>query len=120
MNCEICGKTIQSSKYLESVICSSECFSAKYWLDRVKRINNPTQVVIDNTVYQIGREDISKESKGFGGAVHFIKFNDGRLIKTTNLWHNGKLPEAFRSMLPNNAVFLTATEYENLLGEQNG
>ena len=120
MNCEICGKRMDSSPYLESIVCSTECFAAKFWLDKVKRINNPNQAVIDNVVYYIDREDIPKDLKGFGGAVHFIKFNDGRLIKTTNLWHNGKLPEAFRSVLPNNAVFLTAAEYETLLGEQNG
>ena len=120
IKCEICGKVMESSKYATDIVCSNECFKAKYWVDRVKRINNPTQVVADHIVYQIGQEDIPDCIKGYDASVFYIKFNDGRLVKTTNLWHNGLLPEAFRSLLPDNAVFLTANEYEKLLGEQNG
>lgn len=108
--CMICGKEITTKKYIEN-ICSSECFEKQYWNQRVKRVNEPTQVVINGYVYQIEREDACG-SRGFDGAVHYIKFFNGRIIRTTNLWSNGLIPEEFREKLPNNATWSNYKEYE--------
>lgn len=104
LKCEICGKEIEHSSYAGATLCSdNECFSKYYWLERVNNQDSPTQVVIDGFVFQIGREDSLSSFRGFSGRQFKIKFFDGRIVTTTNLWHNGKVPEEFRDQLPDNA-----------------
>ena len=77
-----------------------------YWLKRIERRNCETQVVIDGTMYQIGREDESG-FRGFGGRPFAIEFFDKRKVVTTNLWCNGKIPDEYRNQLPDNAKWGT-------------
>ena len=102
MICEVCGKEIETSKYSSGIICSDECFHDHYWLERIKRKNCKTQVVIDGSVYQIGDEHTCS-MRGFDGRKFVIDFFDGRRVITTNLWSNGPIPENFRKRLPDNA-----------------
>lgn len=44
--------------------------------------------------------------RGFGGGRFLIHFKDGRLVETTNLWSQGKIPEELRKRIPDNAEFL--------------
>jgi hypothetical protein len=44
--------------------------------------------------------------RGFGGEEFTIRFHDGRVVKTTNLWAQGVIPERFRERLPDNAEFV--------------
>lgn len=101
MNCEICGQEITNQRWSINV-CSDECFHKHYWLERVNRKNEKTQVVIDGHVYQIGRED-SCGDRGFDGRPFAIEFFDARKVVTTNLWANDKVPDEFRDQLPDNA-----------------
>ena len=101
MKCEICGQEITNQRWSINV-CSNECFHKHYWLKRVNRKNEKTQVVIDGYVYQIGRED-SCGYRGFDGRPFAIEFFDGRKVVTTNLWANDKVPDEFRDQLPDNA-----------------
>ena len=32
--------------------------------------------------------------------------SEGRIVKSTNLWHNGTIPENFRDVLTDNAEFI--------------
>src|SRR3954467_4010293 len=43
---------------------------------------------------------------GFGGRDWEIRFLDGEVIETNNLWHQGEIPLALRSVLPDNAEFI--------------
>lgn len=103
MKCEICGKEIEKSSYIGNVLCSSECFTKNYWLERVKRKDVPTQVVIGGQVFQIASEDSDRGVRGFGGRRFVIEFFDGRKVITTNLWINATIPEEFIEQLPDNA-----------------
>ena len=118
MKCVICGKEIEKSIYTNDIICSSKCFTKHYWLERVNNISSPNQVVINGCMYQIDREDACSAFRGFDGEVFFIEFNDGRIVKTTNLWSNGKIPEEFRDRLKDNAHWLTKEEYENKVNKE--
>lgn len=119
IKCDICGKQIDKSVYSDANLCSSECFHKAYWLERVKNVKSPTQLVIRGDMYQIAREDDASDFRGFGGFPHYIKFFDGRVVKTTNLWANGKVPEEYRDKLPDNAEFISQDEYEKLKEKQN-
>lgn len=103
MKCIICGKEFDYKTY-DINVCSTQCFDANYWLDRVKNKDSKTQVVYEGVVYQIDREDQSE--KGYYGQKFEIEFLDGSKVLTTNLWHNGTIPEAFKELLPNNAKTL--------------
>ena len=87
-------------------ICSSECFHIRVWDDRVEDKESPKSVVVDHTAYWIGNEKDNSYFRGFGGALFKIKFSDGRYIESTNLWHNGTIPECYWDKLPDNAIFV--------------
>lgn len=107
MKCEVCGKEFEKSHWGEPFnnICSSECFGKKIWIDRIKDRDDPHSVIVDHTAYWIGNENDKSSFKGFGGALWKIKFNDGRYVESTNLWHNGTILEEYWNDLPDNAVF---------------
>lgn len=109
MKCEICGKEIEKSSYAGAILCSSECFTKYYWKQRVDNKDSKTQVVVNGEMYQIGDEQ-DKGSRGFFGHQFIIKFFDGRVVITTNLWYNGVIPEEFRKDLPDNAKFIPLKE----------
>lgn len=113
MTCIICGKEIKESKYSNAVLCSSECFHVDYWNEKIEDKDNPNIVRIDGTQYYIGKETGEHEFKGYGGRTFGVKFFDGRLVKTTCLWHNGEIPEEYKELLPNNAKFI---ESDNVRG----
>ena len=111
LECEICGKQIEKSQYYDNVICSNQCFEALYWLERIKNKDSKKQVVIDSVVYQIESEHDISSFRGYDGKKFVIEFFDGRKVFTSNLWHNGTLPKAFRELLPDNAKFGDIQEY---------
>lgn len=62
---------------------------------------------IDGNHYVIGKEDNKAGFRGFAGHKFVIEFisgpHQGKIIETTNLWHQGKIPEEYRELLPDNA-----------------
>jgi len=110
MKCIICGKEIEKSSYYHKVICSSECFGIDFWNDWVEKKDDPRVARIDGTHYYIGNENEKGSFRGFGGRKFKIRFNDGREVITTNLWHQGEISNDFKEKLPDNAVFVTLTK----------
>ena len=113
IRCIICNKQIEKSSYAHKNICGSECFAIDYWNDKVLLQDNPRVVRVNGEHYYIGKESLEKNNNnksfnGFGGRKFVVKFFDGRFVKTTNLWHNGKIPKEFRKSLPDNAEFVEA------------
>ena len=43
---------------------------------------------------------------GYCGAKHMIKFKDGRVIATKNLWCQGEIPKQWKEKLKDNAEFV--------------
>ena len=118
MKCEVCGKEVDRLMYTDT--CSEECFTIKYWRDRINNQSSKTQVVVDHKVFQIADENSNSGFRGFDGRRFFIEFFDGRKVETTNLWYNGVIPEDMRKDLPDNARFLTYEEYHNVKVDQDG
>ena len=99
MKCVICGKEIEKSKYANAVLCSTECFKRLFW----KEALDDTALIIDDECYHVEPENESG-TRGFGGREFTIQKNDGEIIKTTNLWHQGEIPDY--AYQPDNAKFI--------------
>lgn len=122
-------------------ICSQECFYFNFWAEKVlwrmrgdRRVWTParsrapdTEVVRVATPYvvRIGNRHYLVENRilrappsslGMGGVVVSALVTDGPnkgvLIHSNNWWCQGVIPEAWRQLLPDNAVFLDKEEYE--------
>ena len=111
VKCRICGKEDELHYFpeVEKDLMERElCFTCGFWDDIIKTKDSPMSVRINGTQYHIGQEEYShpNEFRGYSGEKFCIKFNDGKIITTTNLWCNGTIPEHFRDTLTDNAVFL--------------
>ena len=106
MNCIICNKEIEKSRFSHKIICGDKCFKIDFWNDKVKVKDDPRTARISGRHYHISEENSRSPFKGFGGCKSVIKFFDGREVITTNLWHNGEIPESHRGLLPDNAEFI--------------
>ena len=100
MKCKICGKETNDT------ICNdNDCWRDHFWQEIIAEKDE--HIIIDNNCYAIGDENVGKwEMRGFDGRKFTIKLSDGTIITTTNLWHQGTVPEKFRASLPNNAEFV--------------
>jgi len=108
--CPSCGKCYTRRHTPESYI-GNNCFECSFWLGKTDYPDymKNHQVIIDGQHYMAYAETDSF-IKGFGGRRFKIQFFDGRIIETNNLWFQGEIPDQFRSMLPENAVFLPVIE----------
>jgi hypothetical protein len=105
--CKECHKEEDETKWADGkdLLLAEECFDCNYWMKRVRGEYGRTQTIVEGVMYQIGRED-AVGMRGFDGQNWNIKFNDGRIIHTTNLWYNGRIPKKFKDRLPDNAIFI--------------
>lgn len=62
-------------------------------------------------MYRIGDPAVSGREAGHYGATFYIKFDDGRLVESSNLWHVGN---ADPNKISANAVFLGRSEFMKL------
>ena len=109
MKCSICGKEFDKTGYGSKYsticsICSSKCFKKAFWHEKVDRKDE--YLIIEGVCYYVGDENDKGSFRGFGGRKFFIRKRNGQLLKTTNLWHQGEVPEEFRDELRNNAEFI--------------
>lgn len=110
--CKYCGKIFDRSLHYGGVEDGS-CSTCQFWRDRIaadRGVDKDRFVVVNGRHYTIGDEPTPTQKRigvglGFGGSEFRILFNDGRRVTTHNLWHQGTIPERWRSELPDNAVF---------------
>lgn len=81
-----------------------------FWQDQLAQRTDA--FVIKGEHYRIGSESDPKKFKGMGGAKHIIQVKNGERIVTTNLWHQGTVPEEYREVLPDNASFVKQIEIQ--------
>ena len=105
MKCIICGKEIKESKYTNDILCSHKCFVKNFWNKIISEKDK--HVIINGVCYTIGEPIPSYHSQfaGFGGRVFYIKYFDGRIVRTNNLWFNGDIPQEYREVLKDEAKF---------------
>jgi hypothetical protein len=71
------------------------CGTCAFWTARQRTLATPRSLVAKGCMYSIGNEDCKSSFRGFGGQAWLVRFNDGRLVYTSNLWYNGQVPALF-------------------------
>ena len=108
--CRECGQ-IFSTTYMNdtkaNMIKDNICFTCYFWKCKLSVKDNPRTARINGTHYFIENDNYNGYAfRGFGGREFNIRFNDGRLVTTHNLWCQGDIPDHFKERLPNNATFV--------------
>ncbi len=108
--CELCGKGFTRICEPKSYIGNC-CFDCSFWLRKIEISDEDEarRVIVDGHHYRLGIDN-SAPFRGFGGRKFTVVFHDGRVVNTCCLWHQGEVPERFRSWLQDNAVFVEAEE----------
>jgi hypothetical protein len=97
--CKCCGKEFEKSHFID--YCSSECLHKDFWDNALDK----DAVIIDGNCYHIVPDDKSDGGfLGFEGREFKIQFNDGRVVVTHNLWHQGEIPK--ERNIQDNAKFI--------------
>jgi len=108
MDCVICSDPISFSTYdWKSILVNQQCFGCNFWREKSIEEPNDRRVIANNCIYSIGKPAISKGRRDFlghGGRHWTIRFNDGRVVETNNLWGGSEIPERFRHLFSNNAT----------------
>lgn len=106
--CEGCGKH-EALEWCDSarerLWITRLCHRCDHWHVKYLDRDNPTRVRVAGTHYRIYPP--SDGFQGFGGSKFIIAFHDGRRQETRNLWCQGTLPDHYRDVLPDNAVFVS-------------
>ena len=113
IKCSICGKTEDTSKFIEpmaeQLIKTKLCFSCNFWTEQhaldVHERKEHGYAIIDGAHYVL-KPSAKSGFIGFAGRKFIIKFHDGAIVECNNLWHQGKVPQQFEDIMPDNAVFL--------------
>ena len=108
ITCHVCGKSEEPSWGDDTnaeMRRRSLCFTCLFWTHHLES-PLPHSVVIAGVHYVIGDEAPLGSTRGFGGQRYVIRFPDGSVTETTNLWMQGRIPDAFREQLPDTAAFV--------------
>jgi hypothetical protein len=88
------------------------CFLCLFWWEKLALRESPAVVRADGCHYVLGEESprVPKAARGFGGRPAVITYLDGTRRMSTNVWHQGVIPEHFRTRLPDNAILTWVDE----------
>lgn len=110
--CEICGKEFEKRSYsgdYQNLCGNHQCFTKKYWKDIIKE--KEYHPIIKGVCYCLDINHPIVEDRGqhlgYGGRIFKIRYFNGKIIKTNNLWYNDVVPEWCRNDLPDNAEFMS-------------
>lgn len=86
---------------------SSEDFYKEFWTEKInaKKRSFHRYPVVNGEMFRVGND--TDYVKGFCGTKFCIKFFDGAVVYTNNLWHNGTIPDNFKKSLPDDATLET-------------
>lgn len=126
--CKICRKIVGANgrcdrERLESVGICPDC---DFWIEKWQMRDEPQVARINGEHYMYGNsmqdyevnlsdslESIAKnwvpakKGYGMGGSKTIIKFHDGRIVITNDLWHQGEIPERFKNLMRDNAEMVS-------------
>ena len=93
------------------LIEKKECFDCNIWLGVVRRRGEPSSIIrADRDRRQacsIGPKTKPDRWNGCYGDWFTVKFLDGRVVETCDLWIGGDVPERFWDRLPINATIVS-------------
>lgn len=110
--CQCCGKSY-TKNLMSEVYHGSNCFGCSFWLRKTEYPDYVAnrRAIINGEHYMVYAETDGL-IKGSGGRRVIVKFFDGRIIHSNNIWCQGTIPERFREMLPDNAIFVPTIEIQ--------
>lgn len=115
IHCQICGadEALHWDPQTEAQLRAHQmCFRCNFWREKVewRAANNPKAAVIHGRHFMVEpavKTELHKRELGYGGQPFTIRFHDGRVERTNNLWHQGTIPNGYwRDRLPDNAEFV--------------
>lgn len=108
--CIICAASFTKSRasYRSYPLCSQQCFTANFWLEKVVWHHNGDKTEDGRRVARINGEHyilgVGKGlARGYGGRRFEIIFNTGETVICNDLWSQGTIPPAFKEVLQDNA-----------------
>lgn len=102
------------------------CSTCDFWLDKWRMRDNENVARIDGQHYMFGNslqdaritQDTTldalaksmprRDGLGMGGQGVVIRFADGRVVITNDLWHQGTIPARFKNIMHDNAEMVVA------------
>lgn len=106
VKCTKCKQKFDTKSHILKI--DGWCFYCNFWSEIAAKRED--YLIIDGHSFSTGSE--SDPFKGMGGRLFYIETNDGSKIKTTNLWHQGKIPDVWRDVLPDSARFTNGEGFD--------
>jgi hypothetical protein len=111
--CDVCDNIIEDGALYftpapSTYVCSEKCHDVHHWRGYIETQSSPRSVRVEGQHYWIANDapDGAPGFRGFGGRHWRVHFDDGRVIDTRNLWHQGAIPAwAVAEGLTDNAKF---------------
>ena len=129
--CTICSRMDDPEDYVESpikrlMIERHICFHCAYWFNRTKENIKAdlVPVIVNGDHWSFRRDEVIPYVKvNFNryvpiGEYRYILFENGTLTVVSQLRFQGKIPTYFKVILPNNAVFIEESDYDQILALQ--
>jgi len=108
-NCQICGEEerLMYVKDRQELLAHHRlCFSCCFWVERFFRhISDRTSFIVEGEAYIANPASRAPRAhRGHGGRVFRFHTKDGRIVISSDVWHQGTVPDQFRHLLPDNAT----------------
>ncbi len=109
LKCCECGHLVETRSYVSSpeLVRDRLCFHCAHWMRLFKERDNSCVIVANDTIrehFMIGSGN--SRFRGFGGRGFKIRFTNGQVVATNDLWFQGDIPEHFWDRFPVNAEFV--------------
>lgn len=129
ITCPICGRIDDTEEYINSPIRKIMeekkcCFHCAFWYNIHKGDKDTedlsTPVVVNHSHWSYSSSEPVHFEQSHGWSyrpvptMHYILFEDGRIAKTNQLWHQGTVPKLFYDLIPNNAVFIDKADFDQI------
>lgn len=122
--CSICGQPININDFdlhqhlPKMMLAEHLCYQCAFWIDKARN-PDPNREIIEGNHYIFKP---FKEEKtyfmGMRGHKLYIMKTDGTVKCSNDVWHQGEIPERFRSIFPDTAKFIPWNLYCRLSSRQ--
>lgn len=115
--CKICNEPFETIVWNRSHCTKHECMNESFWNEKVEYMKagdiapyGQISVRTKRLHFMIFDENEKTDYRGYGGKRFLVKFtagpHKGKIIQTTNLYHNGIIPLKHAKALTNNCVWI--------------
>lgn len=120
--CKICGSDIDMEWYEDGTIRSlmkshNFCYNCAFWQEKLEIANKDT-IISNNCRFQCSLiEKPRRGYLGYGGGDFYFQMLDNQkdLRHYNNCWLQGEVPTIWQKKIPNNAIQISKSKYEELI-----